>query len=175
MASWDAWNLETAEGRRRSWIPYAFIGFFVVVVGVNAVMLTVAIDTFSGIETPSHYVRGLGYNQNLDAVAEQQRRGWHADTVVADTPEAVAAMAWPVSLSLTDKAGRPLQGAKVDMRFVRPTSDGQDRDVMLHETAPGTYTGLAELPMRGQWDLRLLVWHPDGNWQSVERIFLDGR
>lgn len=175
MASWDAWNAQTAEGRRRSWIPYAFIGFFVVVVAVNAIMLTVAIDTFSGIETKSHYIRGLEYNQNLQAVAEQQARGWRAEPRIFDTPDALAAMAWPVKLDLADRDGRPLTGAKVDLRFVRPTSDDADRDILLQETAPGHYEGLAELPMIGQWDMRLLVWHPDGTWQSVDRVFLNGK
>jgi nitrogen fixation protein FixH len=175
MSTWDSWNADTPEGRRRSWIPYAFMAFFGVVVVVNSIMISVAIGTFSGIETKSHYVRGLNYNENLAAEAEQAARGWVVTKVLDDTPEALAAGAWPVSITLTDRDGRALSDAQVIARFLRPTSEGHDIAVALTETAPGAYRGLAELPLRGNWDLKVLVWHSDGTWQSTERVFINGR
>ena len=47
---------------------------FVVVVAVNAVMLTLALGTFNGLSTDGAYDRGLAYNQTLAAEAAQQAR-----------------------------------------------------------------------------------------------------
>lgn len=172
MSTWDS----RGEGHPgRSWIPYSFFAFFGVVFLANGIMLYVAISTFSGIETESHYVRGLEYDRNLAAQAAQEARGWRVETVVVDDAEALAAGRFPVAVTLADRAEAPVTGARVELQFERPTHDGHDSALKLVETVSGRYEGVAEVALPGQWDTRLLVWHEDGSYQKVERVVLNGR
>jgi nitrogen fixation protein FixH len=43
------------------------IGFFFVVVGINAVMVRVAVSTFGGVETDSSYKAGLAFAKEAQA------------------------------------------------------------------------------------------------------------
>ena len=41
------------------WYPWIFVGGMLVVIAVNGVLITMAVSTFSGIETEEHYRKGL--------------------------------------------------------------------------------------------------------------------
>lgn len=172
MSTWDG----RGEGfAGRSWIPYSFFVFFAVVFLANGIMVYVAVSTFSGIETKSHYVRGLTYDRNLADEAAQEARGWRVETVLVDDAAALESGRYATVVTLADDRGGLLTGARVELRFERPTHDGHDTRLRLVETAAGRYEGVAEVALPGQWDTRLLVWHADGSYQRVERVILNGR
>ncbi len=56
-----------------------FIGFFVVVASVNAVMVTSAVRTFSGVETENAYKAGLAFNESIAAAGAQDALGWRVE------------------------------------------------------------------------------------------------
>ena len=56
----------TATGRgaaRGSWIPWAFVLFFVVITAVNGVMIWYALESWTGLSSGEAYDDGLRYNQ----------------------------------------------------------------------------------------------------------------
>jgi nitrogen fixation protein FixH len=98
-------------GRRPDgwWYPWIFVAGMLVVVVVNAVMITYAIGTFPGLQTEDAYRKGLAYNRTLAAAREQEERGWQATVrFEADRPEADyqagAQRAGDLQISLTDRA-----------------------------------------------------------------------
>jgi nitrogen fixation protein FixH len=141
----------TADPGRSRWIPWAFVGFFLVVFAVNGALVWFALSSWTGLEADNSYERGLIYNRALEAEKEQAALGWHAGFSFAQT----GARRGMLELSLQDRDGADLRGAKVDALLVRPTREGFDFDLALTEREPGRYLAEVELPLPGQWEVRL--------------------
>jgi nitrogen fixation protein FixH len=116
-----------------------------VIVGVNAVFLTMAYRTHPGQVAPRPYEAGLLYNTELERLRVQEALGWRA--ALEARPDAVIVL-------LQDRDGQPLRGLKVTATLLRPATE-QGRSVLtLTETAPGQYSG-ARAGLSGVWDARI--------------------
>ena len=128
------------------------LAFFVVVVGVNAVMVRVAISTFGGVETENAYRAGLAFNQDRAAALAQDARRWTVDArLIQPTPDRAELV-----ISLRDKAGAPVTGVDVAARLAHPADARRDHPVALTERGPGTFAGISAADA-GQWDLLIEV------------------
>ncbi|MGI9492103.1 MAG: FixH family protein [Geminicoccaceae bacterium] len=141
-------NQATAAG---SWIPWLFVGLFMVVLLVNGTMVTIAISTFNGLETENAYKKGLAYNQRLAAAAEQERLGWQASLAVTPGGDNRVTL----SLDLQDRLANPINAAAVKVTLIRPVQEGFDQTTALVERGDGRYDATIDLPLAGQWDVRL--------------------
>ncbi len=157
--------MTTALASRSRYIPWLFVAGFAVVVGVNAIMITFAVGSFSGLYTPKPRERGLHYN---DVVAEQKTRdalGWRIETTWrAETGQ--------LALSVSDAAGRPLTGALVSAELVRPVEKRPPVAVALATIDAGKFAGFVELPVRGNWDLDVVVERDGDRFAQTRRLFL---
>lgn len=149
------------------WIPLCFVGFFGVVLAANAVLVVLAVTTWTGIDTPDAYEKGLAYNEVLAAAQAQTRRGWATEVGFASAPRADAIL----TVTYRDRLGQPLSGGQVRARFVRPSHVGQDFDVRLEEDGPGRYAAVVEHPPPGVWDVRIRADLPGGRHVLTERVF----
>ncbi len=70
----------TLTGRH---VLIGFISFFAVVFAANGVILYEALATRTGIVAEEPYIKGLKYNQRIDAEAQQAALGWTLDVAVA--------------------------------------------------------------------------------------------
>lgn len=124
-----------------------FVGFFGVVAAVNAIMVTLAITTFGGVETRSSYAAGLVFTKELAAVSAQDARHWNvrADIVTAGESR-------KLSLTARDAANAPLAGLGASVRLVHPADRRLDRELAMTESAAGRFTS-NEIPSAGQWDV----------------------
>jgi nitrogen fixation protein FixH len=146
-----------------------FIGGFLVVIGVNATLIYFAQDTFSGLETASPYERGLDYNKTLAAEAAQERLGWRSEVQISGGNEGRRRL----QVRLTDRDGRPLDGATVVAHLVRPSNAGLDATIVPQPLGDGRYSASFVLPAAGQWELRLVAHRGDIAWQHSERLFVE--
>ena len=160
---------EPTRPAKRSRIPLIFFAFFGVVLIANGIMIYIALSTWTGLETPNSYLKGLDYNKTLEEVSTQNALHWTVDSVV--TPVGQPGR-FAVSIRLSDKAGAPLRDARVVASFERPTHYGVDSRAELSEVEPGLYVGTVDLTEAGSWNLRRLVWHGEETHQTVERMFL---
>jgi len=159
----------STSGRAPGWyIPWLFVAFFAVVVSVNGVMLYFATSTFNGLQTEDHFLKGINYNKDLAGQKAQEERAWKVDLAFASEEAGKGR----VSLTLHDKYGNLLQGAKVRMKFIRPTMQGYDRTVEPEYAGDGRYVAALDLPLSGVWDLRLVIDHPTGDYQDQQRIWV---
>jgi nitrogen fixation protein FixH len=138
------------------------LGFFGTVMGVNAVMMTLAISTLPGTEVDSAYAASLRYEHEIAAARDQDRRGWK----VAATVERAADGKATVQVEARDKAGLPLPGLTFFGKLERPADKRFDRDITLAETGAGVYRGNATDIGPGRWELVL-----EGD-QGGNRMFL---
>lgn len=149
-----------------AWIPWVFFSLFLIVLAVNGTMITLAVSTFTGMETTSAYKKGIDYNQRLAAAAEQERLGWQASL------DATADKAGKVMLTfaLADHKGAPITAAKVRARVDRPLQQGFEQIIAFDEIAEGGYAAAVDLPLKGQWDIDLTANVRGQRYQFTERI-----
>src|SRR5579863_4937212 len=95
----------------------AVVSFFLVVIGVNAVMMRLAIATLPGTEVDSAYGASLAYQREIQAAHEQNARGWKIDAHVERQPDGNATL----TLRASDAGGTPLTGLAFSSQLERPT------------------------------------------------------
>lgn len=135
------------------WIPWSFVGFFVVVIAVNAGMMTAAFSTFTGLSTANHYRRGVSYNKALDAEAAQRARGWQTNVRFDQTGPRKGRLV----VVFTDRKGEQLLSLDVSARIVRPTNAGDDFTAPLKPLGDGHYAADIAFPLRGQWRAEIIA------------------
>ncbi len=140
-------------GTRVWWYFVAFFGF---IAAVNAVMVTIALRTHSGVVTDHPYEKGLAYNDVIKAQEAQAALGWKSR---------IEYSADALILTLTDKDKQPIAWEKATATITRPTK--KDMDFTLALT--GTRTPIT-FPESGLWHVRIDVVHAGAHYQHSERI-----
>ncbi len=163
-----------ARARQQGWwYPWIFVAAMVVVIAVNALMATLAVRTFPGLQTEDAYNKGLRYNDTLAAGREQAKRGWRMDIEI--TPKAHAADAAreaEVKLAFVDRDGQPLDRLNVEAAMIRPAAGGFDRTLNLDHRGSGVYVGTVTLPLAGQWDAHVTARRDTDTFEATRRLFI---
>lgn len=136
---------------KRSMIPMAFFAFFAVVLLANATMVYFAVQSWTGLEYSGYYLKGLRYNDTLAAVARQEARGWSGEISVVELGHRRIDFA----VTLRDRNGAGLTGARAIASFRRPTHAGHDFRVALQPVGIGRYGRTVTLPLAGQWQVHV--------------------
>ena len=154
------------------WYPWLFVAALGLVVAVNGVLIGYAVGSFSGLDTAQPYERGLDYNATLAAARAQEKMGWRVEFDAV--PAGAAALPQPVAIEarFLDRDGEGLSDLSVQAVLRRPAAQGSDLALILTERGGGRYVAQADLPMRGQWELRIVADGGGATWQSSRRILL---
>jgi nitrogen fixation protein FixH len=132
-------------------VLFMLVAFFGVVIGVNLVMMRLAIQTLPGTEVDSAYSASVAYEKQIEAARDQNARNWKVDAHVERSGQGGATL----QVEVRDNDGRPMSGLKFQGHFERPADKRADQAVALAETGIGIYRGSASLIAPGQWDLIL--------------------
>jgi len=127
------------------WFPWAVALSLLVVIIVNVGMMWAALSTFPGTAGADGFDLSNHYDHVLDHLAQQAALGW---TVQAS----VDGEAHP-RIVLTDRAGAPLLGARIQARAERPIGPAEATLLSFQATGDGAYRAAEALPTPGQWDL----------------------
>lgn len=127
----------------------AVVSFFAVVIGVNAVMMRLAITTLPGTDVDSAYSASLAYQRDIQAAHQQNGRDWKIDAHIERQAGGTARLA----LDAKAQDGAPLAGLLVFGRLERPTDRRADQAFEMTEGGGGNYHGIAHGVTVGQWDL----------------------
>ncbi|HRK24131.1 MAG TPA: FixH family protein [Beijerinckiaceae bacterium] len=142
------------QPQRKEWtltgrfVLICLVTFFVVVAAVNAVMMTLAIRTFPGIDARNGYEVSQRFNQDIAAARTQSERGWGAESMLERAGEGAR-----VRLALTQRDGRPVTGLAIEARLRHPSDRRLDQVLALSEAAPGQYEGVVTALSAGAWGL----------------------
>lgn len=153
---------------RDKWIPWYFVGLFVVVCSVNGVMAYLAIKTQTGVVTEHHYQKGLHYNQTIAQADKMAALGWEGEITFIPAPSSKTKGS--LQFTLKDKDGAPVSGAVVTANIVRPTQDGHDQMLTLNMSDAGHYSSPLEFPLEGQWDVEIAVVRGEDKFQQTKRL-----
>jgi nitrogen fixation protein FixH len=153
------------------WYPWIFVGGFMVVLGVNVALLYFATTTFNGLETRHAFEEGNDYNARIAEEEKQKALGWTV-TFAANGGAVPGSQSLPARLTLNavDAAGNALEGLEVYALVRRPTQEGHDQSVALDPVSPGKYARTVDLPLPGQWDIRLMLRRGEDVYRLRKRI-----
>jgi nitrogen fixation protein FixH len=163
-------------GKGWHWGPAIIVTFFIGVIVINVVFLTVAergitglfaellprpeggevIDSaFPGTVSHDFQEKEALYNAYLREVREQQARGWRTRYGWVGKPH----QGEPAQLVLlvTDRDGAALRGARVRGSFLRTSSQQDDFDFEMSEVGEGKYSATLRMPLAGLWRMVLRV------------------
>jgi nitrogen fixation protein FixH len=140
--------MSETTARKSHWIPWTFVGFFGVVVVVNAVMIWFAVTTFTGLDREEPYLRGIDYNAVLEEQRRQEALGWTA---------AVAANGDRLAVEVVDRLEQPVAGAVVHAALTRPVNAALDFTAELEAAGAGRYAAPIDWPAPGRWDVLVTV------------------
>ena len=132
-------------------VLFMLVAFFGVVIGVNMVMMKLAILTLPGTDVDSAYSASLAYENEIAAAHDQNARNWKVDAHIQRSADGGATL----QVEARDNSGKPMSGLKFQGRFERPTDRRADQSVALAETGIGIYRGSASMIVPGQWVLVL--------------------
>lgn len=137
-----------------------FVVFFLVVIAVNVGFTVMAIRTYPGQVSQTPYEDGVAYNAKLAQLDAQSRLGWRAS--------AQAGPDGAVVVTFRDLSGRPVRGLRVAAKLERPATETGRRNLVLAETAPGTYSARPG-GLSGVWNLSLVAHDRAGARFEAER------
>jgi nitrogen fixation protein FixH len=141
---------------RDKWIPWYFVAFFVFIGIVNAIMVTLALDTRTGIVTEHAYEKGLAYNDVVSATAAQDALGWKGEIILADNT---------LQFILRDAEGKTLTPDTLKATITRPTSEGMDFAATLTEGK-----AMLTFPQKGLWEIRVFATLGAHQFQQAKRV-----
>ncbi|RMG36600.1 MAG: nitrogen fixation protein FixH [Gammaproteobacteria bacterium] len=163
-------------GKGWHWAPALIVAFFVGVITLNIIFVTVAEkgitgifaellpsprtarvadSEFPGVVSHDFQEKEALYNQYLEQVKAQRERGWQVRKGWSHKPR----VGEPADLIVVvkDREGRPISGAEVHGRFLRTSNSRDDFDFRLSEIGGGEYRGTFRMPLPGLWRLVLEV------------------
>lgn len=118
------------------------LGFFGVVIGVNAALAIFSSTSWTGLVVKNSYVASQHFNEYLARARRQQALGWRSTLGYAGGA---------LHFNLMGRDGAPLPGMRVEVTLRRPTHEGEDRRVVLTPSTGGGYGGALALP-KGTWN-----------------------
>jgi len=137
------------------------IGFFLVVIGVNSVMATIAERSFTGTVVENSYVASQHFNRWLDEAKAQDRLGWHA-TIDHDGQRVTVRLTGPDAL---------IHDAILSGTAIHPLGRLPDRAIHFTRGEAGTYRSVETLPA-GRWQIRVTARHGQAHASYAEELSL---
>ena len=143
-----------------------FVLFFGIIFVSNAVMITLAVKTFPGLQSKSAYKAGRNYNQQIEQAVDQQQLGWRAtvDVDKADKSRPV------VRVVFVDRFENPLSDLSVSGTLQRTVHSLEDVALEFRELGNGVYEVFFDgQTHRGQWRLKVVAVNRVGETFQIEK------
>ncbi len=132
------------------------LSFFGVIIIVNIVFVTRALDAFSGLVVKNSYVASQEYNEKIEQADAQKSLNWKLDLLVN---------AKGADFILNDKTGKPVSKMLVTVNLRMNKNTDNDMVLILNEQNPGHY--IASLPKGAT--------PPNGSWIITMDILQKGK
>ena len=174
--------MTTASTARDRHVPWLFVAGFAVVVAVNAIMVSLAVGSFSGLYTPQPRQRirqlgphRVGFRAAVALFLDHLFRGRQGDR---------DALGWQfeatwrpqdnrLEIAVVDGQRRPLGNARLHAELVRPVEKRPPLVVDLVTVDNGRYAATVALPARGNWDLDVVIDRDGQRFAQTRRMFLE--
>lgn len=168
------------------WGPAAIVIFFVVIVAMDAVFVTMSLKgmpdalrdvflpkptgqrtaqtSFPGVVPDHYYQKEEQFTQHLNKLEAQEKMGWNVRFGWL-MHEPVAGRKALLQVVVEDRDGNTLRGAEIRGRFMRSSDSHLDQQFVMDEASPGVYRYGVTLPKPGSWQLQLDITHHDRQYE----------
>ena len=180
-----------APRRPMHWIPKIIVGFFLTLALLMAAFVSISISglpplmaqsflpnaankqvytAFSG-EVPHDEAAAKVVSQYMKKSLRQRQLGWQIE--VAGLDQLKLGQATEVTVSASDSAQQPLEGAAVTLTIKHPAG-GADlgKSAKLSAFAPGRYRALIGMDRPGQWVAVLLIERGQDKFETAKEIIV---
>ena len=150
--------MSVARAQVRGWhILTAILGFFGVIIAVNAVFIVLAVQSFPGEDVRRSYLQGLHYNDTLAERRAQAALGWRAVALLTEQSDGAA-----IEIVLRNRDGAPVDDASLEASLQWPTAARRDRALAFEAAGNGRYVAHVGDVTPGRWRLRGRAERDDG-------------
>jgi nitrogen fixation protein FixH len=149
------------------WIPWVFVGAFLVIFGANAGLIYFATESWPGLTTDHAYNEGLAYNRVIDEAEKEAKLGWKVD--IAFDPKVNRDM---IAVTIRDKSGTVIDGLVVNGELVRPVEELPQQPLRFHAQGGGRYVARIGAVRAGQWNVYLSAHRGDEVWRGGHKILV---
>ncbi|VAX13150.1 hypothetical protein MNBD_GAMMA24-2551 [hydrothermal vent metagenome] len=159
------------EGMRNPWV-LGWIALVTVVLLVNALMITLAVVSNSGLVEDDYYQKGQDLERNfIKKRTARHALGWNFKLDVPQ--ELVIGQVHTLRFNVVDRLGLAVDDLKVEMQAYRPSDADADFRMVMQAFAPGQYQAQAIFPLKGNWELKLKVSQAGKSYELIDqRIFI---
>ena len=131
---------------RYLWIVFPLM--FLFVAGANGTLVYFAMTSWPGLAYENASERGRKFNRVLAEEEKESALGWRLDLRYSDGA---------VIVDARDRDGQALVDLALVGTLVRPLGGTDDRKLEFRPAGPGKYEAIADLPLKGQWEVRLVA------------------
>ena len=171
---------KAGKGKVFHWGPALIIMFFMIVIGVDSVFITLAqkglspelarwllpkaetsdkvSSYFQGTVKHNYYQKEGKFNAYLSRMEEQEKTGWHIKKGWLEDP--IVNQTAVFKINIQDKNNKPVEQARIEGIFMRPGNMQKDISFGMEEIGNGIYQASIMLTEPGRWSLRLNI-HKD--------------
>lgn len=173
------------------WIPKIFVGCFLALALLMAAFVTISVSglppfvaqwflpnaankqvytAFSG-EVPHDEAAAKAVSQYMRKSERQRQLGWRIE--VAGLDRLKLGQAGEVTVSASDSAQQPLEGATVTLTIKHPADGaGTGKSANLGTFAPGRYRALVDMGRPGQWVAVLRIERGQDKFETAKEIIV---
>lgn len=145
---------ENKKGLRNPWF-LGMMGLMAVVLGVNGVFISLAVQTRPALVDREYNARNLKSDvAALDDLNMHKMLAW--STTVKQPGAVVMNSPATYEISVLDRSGMPVSGT-MEVTAYRASDASKDFTTAFSETSPGNYQGYVSFPLKGYWELRIRV------------------
>ncbi len=158
---------------RNPWV-IGWLGLVAVVLGVNAVMISLAVITNPGLVTEDYYEKGRTFERNMiNQMVARNALEWQVRLDMPKTP--LAGQNEHYRFIVTDKRGVPMESLKVRLQGYRPSDANADFFADMEPLGNGIYQAKLNFPLKGLWELNINVQHGEQQYDMVhQRLEVQG-
>jgi nitrogen fixation protein FixH len=143
----------------------------VVVVSVNAFMISNAFYNFSGFVVDDPYESGQRLNETMAKRKAVAELGWQVE--LTDPVQLKEGQPAVFRLVAKDAQGVALTADKVDFLAFRPSNSKLDFQQVFTPVESGAYQAQVVFPLKGVWDVMVVVHQGDYEYEIGRRIFVN--
>jgi len=156
------------QAMRNPWV-LGWLGLLITVVRVNIAFIVTAFKTNPGLVEEGYYAKGRDVEKNFQKRLQARNRlGW--DIRLQNPETVIAGREASYSVNITDKVGMPLRDATVTLQAYRPSDASADVRLTMEPVASGVYQTRLNLPLKGIWDLKVVVQQGEDKLETARRI-----
>jgi len=172
------------------WGPRIIIGFFISLVMLNALLLTISTrglpDKISGMFLPNPenqkihtafpgiipHDRNKLYEPHLLQIEQQRKLAWQVD--IAGLKKLQSKKPQLVKITVLDNQKQPVIGGQVRLGMWRMANSRDDRIYDFKEAGAGIYEAELLLPEEGRWLSELSIQQGENSYLKQQQLLVDG-